>query len=286
MRKFLLSLSARMQLISILGMTVVMAFFIAAFINRIFEIPILIKNIDVITAVYQVLGTLYAVLLAFAVSGVWQNFSKAILSVQTEANTISDLVHMIEYSALEKSQNIRHAVLSYLKLVVEQEWQLLGRMGSGLAIPQEISRSASTSIIHHVLSMKPVSNVDIVIYGQILSLLNNWLDARRTRILIAKGNSAKALWPLLIFGAFVLFGFHGLFVIKEPEMWTLLLSMLSLIVGLCFYLVFSLDSPFTGKPYVDSAPFKWAINLLENESMASEKNILTNDINRDHEEVL
>ncbi len=265
MRKILLTLSAALQLTLIVVGTVVIAFLVSISINLLFAPPRLSANLDLVTSVYQVLGTLYAVLLAFAVSGVWQNFSKAVLSVQTEANAISDLVHMVEYSAIEKTLIVRDLALDYLRLVVEKEWELLGQIIPDKLNAWEISREASTKITHKVLTMNPVSNIELVVYGQILTLLNAWLDARRTRILIAKGNSAKALWPLLIFGALVLFGFHGLFVIKAFEVWTILLLALSLIIGLAFFLIFTLDCPFIGKPFVDFGPFQWTIQWLENE---------------------
>ncbi len=267
LRIFLISISAKWQVFTILVMTVLSAFVIAFTAGLLFHRPELTENIDLTTAVYQVLGTLYAVLLAFVVSGVWQNFSKAALSVQAEANALSDLVHLANSSAISNQHDIRSMALLYSKVVVEDEWHVLGMQHGDVLDIHEISRDSSNTLTDAVLSFQPENNHDTVVFGQALTLLSNWLDARRTRILMARGNSAKALWPLLITGAIILFSFHGLFYVRAPELWALVLLAMSLIVGVCFYLIFSLDCPYTGKPFVDSEPFKWAISWFEKSTL-------------------
>jgi hypothetical protein len=119
-------------------------------------------------------------------------------------------------------------------------------------------------IVHLVQSIKPSNPREVAIFSQSLSLLSAWLDARRVRILMAKGNTARALWPLLVTGAVFLFSFHGLFTASTMGLWILLLLCLSAVVGLSFYLIFSLDCPYAGKLCVDVGPFYWAISSLQN----------------------
>jgi hypothetical protein len=68
---------------------------------------------------------------------------------------------------------------------------------------------------------------------------------------------------LLIAGALVLFAFHGLFVTHVWAVWVALLVGFSFIVGLAFYLIFSLDSPFTGKLSAGPEPFLWLLESFE-----------------------
>jgi DNA-directed RNA polymerase subunit F len=221
------------------------------------------KDILVVGVIYQVIGTIYAVLIAFTMLGVWQNFSRAELSVQTEAFALLDLVRIMEASQERELINIRHAALEYLTLVVQQEWPSLKKLTKDVVTVHEISRQSSVKIMQLVQNLKPENTREMTIFGQSLALLTAWLDARRVRILMAKGNTAKALWPLLLTGAFFLFSFNGLYLTSTMGLWVLLLLGLSVVVGVSFYLIFSLDCPFAGKLSIDQSPFYWAISSLQ-----------------------
>jgi len=268
MRSFILSLPGKFQAIFVIGIMIILAFVIAMTSSMFFDAHQLATNTDLTSAIYQVMGTIYAILLTFTLWGVWQNFSEAGLSVQKEAYALLDLVHMLETSLTWKNSKIRHAALVYAKIVVEKEWPTLKSITNAVINIQECSRSSSLQIVEAVQSITPNNERDITIFGQVLNLLNHWLDARRTRILIARGDSARALWPLLFTGAFVLFAFHGLFVAKTIGIWITLLLGTSLVIGVTFYLILSLDCPFDGGLSIDSEPFTLIINILEKPNFA------------------
>src|SRR5690606_27761293 len=94
MRKFLLSLPVWLHAFIIVGATVAMAFALATCFSAFFDAHQLKDNTDLTATVYQVLGTIYAILLTFTLWGVWQNYTEADLSVQKEAFALLDLVHM------------------------------------------------------------------------------------------------------------------------------------------------------------------------------------------------
>lgn len=103
-------------------------------------------------------------------------------------------------------------------------------------------------------------------FKKVITQTNHWLDARRSRLLIARGNSARSLWSLLLMGACVLFSIHGVFVADTMGIWATLLVGISAVIGLTFYLIFTLDCPFAGLPCVDTEPFDLAIDLLSHPS--------------------
>lgn len=263
MRSFILSLNGIFQVIFIVGITVLLSFFTANIFSHFFDLHQLEANTELISAVYQVMGTIYAILLTFTLWGVWQNFTQANAAVEKEAYALVDLVHVLESSVSWKHSNVRATALSYLKLVVEHEWPVLKDYTSSLINIREKACSSSMELVKEVQAITPANERDSIIFGQALSLLNHWLDARRTRILIARGDSARALWPLLFTGALVLFAFHGLFVAKTMGIWVALLFGTSLVIGVTFYLIFSLDCPFEGTLSIDAEPFNLAINILK-----------------------
>jgi hypothetical protein len=263
MRSFILSLRSTYQIILVVGATIASAFLAAVLCGMCFDAHQLAANIELSSSVYQVLGTVYAILLTFTLWGVWQNFNVANSSVQSEAYALLNLVHIVEASPSWNYINIRQAALGYFKLVVEQEWSTLKNLTSESINAHEQHHALSLDVVKVVQGIAPKDERELAIFSQTLSLLNSWLDARRTRILIARGDSAKALWPLLICGALVLFAFHGLFVAKTVGIWISLLAGFSLIIGLTFYLIFTLDCPFAGGLSIDSEPFRLGINILK-----------------------
>lgn len=266
MRKFILSLPDYLQSAFIILLTVAAAFLIATFFRIFFDLDQLRANLDLITAGYEVLGTIYAILLTFTLWGVWQNFSVANDSVQAESYALLDLVHVLEASTTLNSNSVRAAALKYVNDVLKSEWPTL-RSITTKSINLHAGNCSSLEMVHIIQAMQPANDREEVLYGHALSLLSNWLDARRKRLLFARGNSAKALWPLLITGALVLFCFHGLFVATTAGLWAALLFGVALVIGITFYLIFTLDSPFVGFPSIDREPFELALSVLENDKI-------------------
>jgi hypothetical protein len=258
MRSFILSLPAKLQPVVIIGSTVAAAFVVSLVTRLCFNAQQLARDSTWTISVYETLGTLYAVLIAFVVTGVWQSFSAAETAVNSEANALTDLVFLIRYISTARTAHIREAARSYVASVVGR-WDLLGLATRENKPVEEINIATSNALLEAILDVKPQGDRELELYAQALDLAGVWLDARRNRLRSAKGNTAGALWGLLVAGAFVLFAFHGLFVTHAWTVWAVLLLGFSLIVGLSFYLIFSLDSPFSGRLSAGPEPFKWLL---------------------------
>ena len=77
MRSFILSLPGKLQPVVIIGSTVVAAFVVSLVTRACFNAQQLVLDSTWTTAAFGTLGTLYSVLIAFVVTGVWQSFSAA-----------------------------------------------------------------------------------------------------------------------------------------------------------------------------------------------------------------
>jgi len=262
MRSFILSLPLKLQPVFVIGSTVLAAFVVSLITRAGFRAQQLVLDSAWTISVYGTLGTLYAVLIAFVVTGVWQSFSAAESAVNSEANALTDLVFLIRYISTAKTAHIREAARSYVSSVVER-WDLLALATRENKPVEEINIATSNALVDAILEVKPQGDRELELYAQALDLTAIWLDARRNRLRSAKGNTAGALWGLLIAGGFVLFAFHGLFVTHAWAVWAVLLLGFSLIVGLSFYLIFSLDSPFTGRLSAGPEPFVWLLQDFE-----------------------
>lgn len=267
-RPLLLSLPERLQIVLIVGATVATAFAAALATRALFDLPQLAADTGLTSTVYEVIGTIYAILLAFVISGIWQNYKAAVASVQAESYALLSIVNTLGAYPTEQTKGIRSLALAYAEEVID-EWQELGGVARGKVAPQVISYDAAMALLHAVQFLKPSNDREIVVFEQTIVMLNNWLNARRERLQSASGGNAEALWPLLLAGALVLFAFHGLFAAKSTEVWAAHLLGLSSVVGLSFYLIFSLDSPFTGHLSAHVGPFQWVIDTWQTKKTES-----------------
>ena len=190
------------------------------------------------------------------------------MAVTNEAAALNDLVHIVCALTKESGEKIRKYAIEYLENVIAFEWDMIAKNPAHLIMtPENKTFQTSLKIVHEIQSMHPRDARENVIFSRSLDLLTKWLDTRRTRIVLSKGNNAKTLWPLLITGALILFSFHGFYIFDNHRLWMTLLFFCSGIIGLSFYLIFTLDNPLTGSPAVNVNSFRWALQLLKEQKI-------------------
>src|SRR5437867_13053061 len=74
-----------------------------------------------------VMGTIYAVILAFVVFVVWNQSQMANAAVVAEANSLGDLSRMTRRLPEPLQTQLRGALVNYLEAVIHSEWPAMGR---------------------------------------------------------------------------------------------------------------------------------------------------------------
>ena len=167
MRSFILSIPAKLQPVFIVGATVGAAFVVSFLTRTFFSDQQLALDNGLTTSVYGTLGTTYAVLIAFVVSGVWQSFSDAGQAVKREANALTDLTFLVGSFSAEKTRLIRDSARDYAKGVVER-WDLLALAACDNVPTEEINLDTSSALVAAILTIKPVDAREVELYGQTL----------------------------------------------------------------------------------------------------------------------
>src|SRR6266850_2814505 len=89
--------------------------------------PRLQPHHDVAGYIYSGLAVLYAVLLAFVVIIVWEQFNTTDIRVHKEADERSNLFRAAQVFPTPVQQAILDAVRSYARAVIEEEWSAMAR---------------------------------------------------------------------------------------------------------------------------------------------------------------
>jgi hypothetical protein len=74
----------------------------------------------------QLIGGIYAVLLAFTIFVIWGQFNDVENCVIRECNVLSDLLRFSNYLNVEAAATIRKAMAAYTRHVLKYEWDALG----------------------------------------------------------------------------------------------------------------------------------------------------------------
>src|SRR5918994_2068328 len=192
-------------LAAVAGLTVV---------QRLVPVTIRMEHNDVAGFIYAVLGIIYAVLLALVVIATWEEFGRARLTVETEANALAEIFWLAHQLPEPEGPHLQELCRSYAEEVVNVGWPLMeqGRTPS-LERSQETSRAwvLIDDIRATVQEVEPRTVAGQELYAEGLDQIQRLADARRMRLVMAEESLPTVLWVVLIVGGIVAVGVSFLF---------------------------------------------------------------------------
>src|SRR5215210_4165660 len=113
--------------VAIVGLSVLVAHLGLHLVRRRVPLPVLETQHEVAGFIIGVLGAIYAVLLAFVVVAVWDQFGEAKATVSMEANQLSDLSRLAQGFPEPSHQRIQEALRAYAQSVIDDEWETMSK---------------------------------------------------------------------------------------------------------------------------------------------------------------
>src|SRR3712207_3791167 len=96
-----------------------------AVVQRLVPATVRMEYNDVAGFIYAVLGVIYAVLLALVVIAVWEEFGRARVTVETEANALAEIFWLAHTLPEPEGRELQELCRSYAEEVVDEEWPLM-----------------------------------------------------------------------------------------------------------------------------------------------------------------
>jgi Protein of unknown function (DUF4239) len=206
---------------------------------------------------FAVVGVFYAVLLAFVVIAVWEDYRDTETAVRNEAAAVADL-YRISYALPESGAGpIRLHLTAYAEQVRNSEWPAMAHGRPSKAVADEFSR-----LSQEVFSVEPQGANDAAIYRQALGLLAVINDNRSARLDSADGTAPTMLWLVLLVGGMVTLGYPAFFGASNLIAQTLMTAALAALVALSLLLAVVLDYPFSGDYPISALPFDKALQAM------------------------
>ena len=206
---------------------------------------------DVAGFIFATIGVIYAVLIAFMVVVVWQDFDRSASNATREANCIADVYRDSEAFAPKFRTEVRTAFDKYTDAIINEEWPLLAKGQRSLHV-QEIS----TGIWKMYGSYQPKTETERIFFEETVKKLNEAGELRRQRILDSGEGLHPILWFVLITGGLITLMFPIFFGTENIETQIVMNAMLAALIALILFTILILDFPFSGSVCITPNSFK------------------------------
>jgi Protein of unknown function (DUF4239) len=226
---------------------------------------------DVAGFIYAVLGVIYAVLLALVVIAVWEEFGRARITVEAEANALAEIFWLAHRLPEPERHQLQELARSYAEEVVDTEWPLMeqGRtplMENTRATPR--GWALIDDIRATLQGYEPRSEAGQELYAEGLDQVQRLADARRTRLVQAEESIATVLWVVLVVGGMVTVAFAYLFGLESTWAHRLMVASLAGVIALVLFTIGALDHPFAGGARVGPEAFELVLNRFETSKLS------------------
>lgn len=226
--------------------------------RRLLDPKMLHAHNDLIGFIYNMVGVVYAVMMAFAVFIVWEQFDATRTAVEQEANALVALYDIGRALPNDAGGQLKGDVLNYARVVVDDEWQQMA-----LARSSNASRNALAQLTRFTREFNPESNRDGVLYEASVGHLQGLNAFRQLRLQASRGQIPPPMWVLLIGGGLFTVGFTALFGADNARLHTILTALLAAALGFTLFIILALDTPYTGSFKITPDPFQNALNSFQ-----------------------
>jgi hypothetical protein len=208
---------------------------------------------DVAGNYLQTLGTIYAVLLAFVVIVVWQQFNDARAYVEREANELLDLFRTAKGFSEPVRGKLQGHLRCYVDAVLQEEWSAMAR-GQRLVFARVSVLFDRVADVFHACELR--LERERLLYSEAIACLNDLSDSRINRLTASCLKIPMALRILLYTGAAITVGSMYLFAVENFLLHAIMTGAMAGAVSHVLYIIADLDDPFAGDWQVPREPFE------------------------------
>jgi hypothetical protein len=213
---------------------------------------------DVSAAIFTVIGTTYAVMLAFVAMLAWEGFNTAKAVTDTEASLVENVYLLVEGLSGPETSSMRQDIVGYAQFVVWQEWP---RQAAGQAVAEEephLSRLTMTA-----LHLRPGTAADADVHTLLLGDLGQLGAARRQRLFAATTPIPAILWGVLVAGGALTLAFTSFLGAASLRMHLAMSSLLAVSGALVLLAIVALSNPFRGDFRISAKPFEQVLAHMQ-----------------------
>jgi len=236
-----------------IGTTIALSLAGLVLVRRLVPADALRAGNDVTGNYLQTLGTIYAVLLAFVVFVVWQQFNDTRGHVEQEANELLDLVRTARGLPAGVHAPLVERARAYVETVLGREWDAMARYDDA---GMEEGAQLLEGMWEALVTYEPASECHGALYEVALARFNDLSDARSNRLTSSRMRIPGALRLLLVWGEVIVIGSMYLFAVESFALHAVMTAALAGAISHVLYVIDDLDDCFGGDFQVPRTSFE------------------------------
>lgn len=246
----------------VVGVTIFYSVGLQLIFRRRCGVDLLVSNHEVAGFKFSVVGVAYAVLLAFVVIAVWEEYRSTEDTVRAEAQRINNLHSTSYFFAMEQGNNVRNLLVSYAEDLRDGEWVAMEKGVLGI----RHSEKSLEKLRDLITKLKPQSIEDLPGIQNAIKLLEEITNYRSERLADVSGTMTPVFWSVLLLGCLITLGYPSFFASSNLVAQNLMTTGLAAIIGLTLFLAINLNYPFSGKPKITAEPIDLTIQRMKRKS--------------------
>jgi hypothetical protein len=213
-------------------------------VRRTVRADVLLTNTGPATAIFGVVGTAFAVLLAFVMFVAFQSYADARRAAQQEAAAVEAIFHTSELVGAAQRDDLQGELVCYARAVVHQEWPALDDAEGSPVVDQWRLEMEDT-----VRGLDLRTEQERVGFGQLLRQRDVGAESRRLRLEEADPIVSLPVWFILGLGGFATAAFVLLFTDRREAFFVqgAMMGAAAAMVAASLLLVWFLDHPYEGQ---------------------------------------
>jgi hypothetical protein len=201
-----------------------------------------------------VTSILFALMVAFSASGIWNDWQQARSAVQREALALENVLALAEGLSSERAAKLKESVIAYAKAAAEQEWPAMARQADMDDPLYEVSDRILVSLIV-ALSREALTTGSSPISAILLPQIFEARGARLARLMLANSSLSGVQWfaliTLIVSALVVVALVHN----NHAGIQFLAMNLYSVVAAVTFFVILANDRPFIGVISVSPRPF-------------------------------
>ena len=215
---------------------------------------------DFTGAVVAVIGTTYAVILAFTLAGVWTMFQQAQANEDQEANALVNVFRIASQLNDPNAKAIRELCVRYADNALEREWPAMEKQ----QMPPE-----GEDMINQLWTLAGEiaarAQPDAIAAYQLMEELRLLTQYRRIRATQVREALPGILWAVLVAGGIITVASSCFFGVPNFRFHLLQVIVLSFLITLVLVAIADIDQPYQGVVRVAPQGFEFAARALHNQ---------------------